>query len=126
MSLILIFLGILFNTTLRAESLSFSSPQLSYELNYGVERIQLRSFMVDLSLDRKSCNDFVLERFQREMKKTLKRELSSENSQTPVKVLWQKKAYYLVPNGPTHRKFQGMIDEIHRMKVEEKELCTSF
>ena len=81
--LFLILLGALFSSSPSyARTLTVKAPFKTMTLNYSQKKISLKGDWLDLSLKRKKCNGYILDRFNRQMNRLL-------NLPTPY-ILWTK------------------------------------
>ena len=101
-----------------------------FTLTYNRKKVRIEGYMMNLSLNRKKCNSHIIDRFNqdikkiiRKYKKDLKKEWKGKKNIATLKVHLRGRQYFLNGDSKAGMVFLAIPKEIIRMKKEEKLNC---
>ena len=102
-----------------------------FVLTYNKNRVAIKGYQMDLSLDRKKCNAHIIDRFNKETTQLIREALKSKEMKSTVKkkeidtveIQIQGKSYFTKFSSKIAQTFLYYPKEVLRMKWEEKFNC---
>ena len=102
-----------------------------FVLTYSKEKVAIKGYQMDLSLDRKKCNAHIIDRFNKETIQLIREALESKKMKSTVKkkeidtveIRIQGKSYFTEFSSRVAQTFLYYPKEVLRMKWEEKFNC---
>lgn len=113
-----------------SETLIVRTALKYFVLTYSKEKVAIKGYQMDLSLDRKKCNAHIIDRFNKEttqlirelLKKKMKSTVKKKEIDT-VEIRIQGKSYFTKFSSRIAQTFLYYPKEVLRMKWEEKFNC---
>ena len=117
--LFLVLMGSLLSSPAKARTLTVRAPFKTMTLNYNQKKISIKGNWLDLSMKRKKCNGYILDRFNRQMNKLLKsKALRKKRKETEsLEVQFDRKKLFVPPRSREAWAFLNLPVEVQRMKL---------
>ena len=114
-----------------SKTLTVGTALKQFVLTYNKNRVAIKGYQMDLSLDRKKCNAHIIDRFNKETSQLIRDALKSKEMKNTVKqkeidtveIQIEGKSYFTKFASKVAQTFLYYPKEILRMKWEEKFNC---
>lgn len=114
-----------------SKTLTVRTALKQFVLTYNKNRIAIKGYQMDLSLDRKKCNTHIIDRFSKETTQLIREALKSKEMKNTVKqkeidtveIQIEGKSYFTKFASKVAQTFLYYPKEVLRMKWEEKFNC---
>lgn len=121
-----LFISLLVTSGAHASELIVKDGLKSYKISYSSELIDFDGERLDLSLAKKSCNQRIIKKFNKEIAKAFKK-MPKKTFETAgdLTVIKNKQTFYQSGETPSGKFFRRLPEEVKRLKLKETMKCKS-
>jgi hypothetical protein len=114
----------IFSTNLWAKSLGVETHLKKMQLHFSDESLTLKGHQLDLSMQKKSCNEHIIKKFQLDLERALSRQTKNKSPfPLAVKYTWKEETYYESPRTDFGQYLLRLPQTLQKLKLEEKYNC---
>ena len=122
---LLVLIDTVFAIPAQTKTLTVRAPFKTMTLNYSRKKISLKGYRLGLSLKRKHCNGYILDRFRWQMGRLLKSKalLKTRKEKESLEIQFNRRKLFAPPRSREARLLLNLPIEVQRMKLEGIFIC---
>ena len=114
-----------FSNPVQTKILTVQAPFKTMTLNYSRKKISLKGYRLGLSLKRKHCNGYILDRFRWQIDRLLKSKtlLRNRKEKESLEIQFNGRKLFVPPRSREAKLLLNLPIEVQRMKLEGLLIC---